>query len=185
MATRWSKHGLTSLHIPGHDPPLDITVFMDVSTNPGPGTSTNRICSPRFYVNCICMASCQVSTITYSRNQLFRIRRTSIYSRVLPESIYTELKNSGLFHYRGNRAGGQSYHRNIQVATFDQCLFHIPTVISHHRPRLRTDSRTAEFSNLSYLRPMRRLNSVDHKVRFAVWNSQSINNKQPRLHVLC
>ena len=43
LATTWSKHGLTSLHIRGHDPPLDITVFMDVSTNPGPGTSTNRI----------------------------------------------------------------------------------------------------------------------------------------------
>ena len=130
------------------------------------------------------MASCQVSTITYSRNQLFRTRRTSIYSRVLPESIYTELKNSGLYHYRGNRAGRQSYHRNIQVATFDQCLFHIPTVISHYRPRLRTDSRTAYFSNLSSLRPMRWFNSGDHKVRFAVWNAQSINNKSSIICVI-
>ena len=97
--------------------------------------------------------------------------------RVLPESIYTKLKNSGLYHYRGNRAGRQSYHRNIQVATFDQRRFNIPTVISHHRLPLRTDSRTADFSNLSYLRPMRRFNPGDHKVRFAVWNAQSINNK--------
>ena len=34
--TKWTKHGSTSLHIPGHDPPLDITVFSDVSRNPGP-----------------------------------------------------------------------------------------------------------------------------------------------------
>ena len=86
-------------------------------------------------------------------------------------------ENSGLCHYRGNRAGRQSYHRNIQVATFDQRIFHISTVISHHRPRLRTDSRTADFSNLSYLRPTRRFNPGDHKVRFAVWNAQSINHK--------
>ena len=38
-----SKHGLTSLYIPGHDPPLGITVFMDVSPNPGPGILTNRV----------------------------------------------------------------------------------------------------------------------------------------------
>jgi len=150
VASRWSKHGLTSLHIPGHDPPLDITVFMDVSPNPGQGISpTNRICSSRSCVD-LHMASCQDSTLTYSRNQLFSIRRASICSRVLPESIYTELKNSGLHHYRGNRAGRQFYHRNIQVATFDQRIFHISTVISHHPPRLRTGSRTADFSNLSY-----------------------------------
>ena len=103
VASRWSKHGLTSLYIPGHDPPLDITVFLDVSPNPGPGILTNGVCSSRSCVD-LHMASCQVSTITYSRNQLFRIRRTSIYSRVLLKSTYTELKNSGLYHYRGNRA---------------------------------------------------------------------------------
>ena len=33
---KWSKRGITTVFIPGHDPPLDITVFKDVSTNPGP-----------------------------------------------------------------------------------------------------------------------------------------------------
>lgn len=50
-ASKWSKHGLTSLHIPGHDPPLDITVSMDVSSNPGPDSTTNRICSSRSCVD--------------------------------------------------------------------------------------------------------------------------------------
>ena len=36
QVTKWTKHGSTSLHIPGHDLPLDITVFSDVSRNPGP-----------------------------------------------------------------------------------------------------------------------------------------------------
>ena len=35
---RWSKHGSTCLVIAGNDPPLDITVWMDISSNPGPTT---------------------------------------------------------------------------------------------------------------------------------------------------
>ena len=31
-----SKHGYTSLFIPGHDPPIDITISMDIYSNPGP-----------------------------------------------------------------------------------------------------------------------------------------------------
>ena len=30
-----TKRGLTSLAVPGHDPPIDITIFVDVSVNPG------------------------------------------------------------------------------------------------------------------------------------------------------
>ena len=93
-ASKWSKHGLTCLHIPGHDPPVDMTVSMDVSPNPGPDIPTNRICSSRSCVD-LHMSSCQDSMITYSRNRLFKTRRTSICPRVLPKSIYTELKNSG------------------------------------------------------------------------------------------
>ena len=33
---RLSKRGMTSLAVPGHDPPTDITIFMDISINPGP-----------------------------------------------------------------------------------------------------------------------------------------------------
>ena len=34
----WTKHGCTSLLIPGHDPPLNITIFGDIAINPGPET---------------------------------------------------------------------------------------------------------------------------------------------------
>ena len=34
--SNWTKHGQTSLLIAGHDPPVDITIYMDVSLNPGP-----------------------------------------------------------------------------------------------------------------------------------------------------
>ena len=33
---KWTKHGQTSLLIPGHDPPLDITIYLDIAINPGP-----------------------------------------------------------------------------------------------------------------------------------------------------
>ena len=38
-----TKQGFVSLVIPGHDPPLDITVYVDISTNPGPAQSTTTI----------------------------------------------------------------------------------------------------------------------------------------------
>ena len=38
---KWTKRGQTSLVVAGHDPPLDITVFMDISFNPGPVLATN------------------------------------------------------------------------------------------------------------------------------------------------
>lgn len=33
---KFSKHGQTSLTFPGHDPPFDITIYKDISQNPGP-----------------------------------------------------------------------------------------------------------------------------------------------------
>ena len=33
---KWSKRGCLSLVIPGHDPPQDIPIFLDVAKNPGP-----------------------------------------------------------------------------------------------------------------------------------------------------
>ena len=34
--SKWSKHGQTTLLVAGHDPPIDITIYSDVPTNPGP-----------------------------------------------------------------------------------------------------------------------------------------------------
>ena len=42
---RWSKHGSTCLVVAGHDPPLDVTVWMDISRNPGPTNDLFDICS--------------------------------------------------------------------------------------------------------------------------------------------
>ena len=39
----WSSRGYTSLLVPGHDPPKDLTVFMDIALNPGPSSSGNPV----------------------------------------------------------------------------------------------------------------------------------------------
>ena len=35
-AINWGKRGNTTLAVPGHDPPVEITIFIDVEINPGP-----------------------------------------------------------------------------------------------------------------------------------------------------
>ena len=85
--TKWTKHGSTSLHIPGHDPPLDITVFSDVSRNPGPQVlyfePTTRTHADLHTVSLR-------PKISYSRNELFKFRRVSHCS--LSGQIFADLK---------------------------------------------------------------------------------------------
>ena len=45
-AIKWSKHGGNALPIPGHDPPTEITIFMDIAINPGPNSSLINRCEP-------------------------------------------------------------------------------------------------------------------------------------------
>ena len=34
--SKWSKHGQTTLQVAEHDPPIDLTIYSDVPTIPGP-----------------------------------------------------------------------------------------------------------------------------------------------------
>ena len=97
-----SKHGLTSQLIPGHDPPVDITIFIDVPKNPGPYAST---CSR---LSCSDLSSdlsrthasngnlhirqIQVS-LQYSRDQLKRFRRHAI----IDTTLIAVLKDNDIF----------------------------------------------------------------------------------------
>ena len=66
---KWSKHGPISLVIPDHDPPLEITIFMDIAKNPGPSfnLSTHTSCEDRSAPDLHILPK---QTITYSRSQL-------------------------------------------------------------------------------------------------------------------
>ena len=108
--TKWTKHGPISLHIPGHDPPLDITVFSDVSRNPGPQV---------LYLEPITRTQADLHIvssrpkISYSRNELFKIRRVSHCS--LSSRIFADLRWAGLLHSRGCSAGRRDFIRGIKV----------------------------------------------------------------------
>ena len=105
-----SKHGLTSLLIPGHDPPVDITIFIDVPKNPGPYASTcsrlscsdlssdlsrNHVSNGNLHIRQI-----QVS-LQYFRDQLKRFRRHAI----IDTTLIAVLKDNKIFRYRGKRSG--------------------------------------------------------------------------------
>ena len=68
----WTKRGLTTLAVPGHDPPLDITIYMDVESKPEPADimreSTYQPDEPNRQVS-------NTSRTTYSRVSLLHIRR--------------------------------------------------------------------------------------------------------------
>lgn len=108
---KWSKHGQMALYIPGHDPPLDITIYLDIATNPGPCSSISKssnLCNET-EVN---LHNRELTALrSYTRGQLFKIRHTS--NITLSNSVLTDLKQAGIFHSRGYRAG---YHRNQSSA---------------------------------------------------------------------
>ena len=45
--SNWTKHGQTSLLNAGHDPPVDITIFLDVLPNPRP----DSVALNRYHIN--------------------------------------------------------------------------------------------------------------------------------------
>lgn len=95
-----SKHGVTSLAIPGHDPPLDITVHLDIAKNPGPTlflpddnnlnfrAGLHSTCNLHTFVNQRCG-----SVISYSRCQLFDLRSNTY---TLSDSTIQTLKEHNI-----------------------------------------------------------------------------------------
>ena len=98
--TRWTNPGLTTLVVPGHDPPLDMTIYMDVESEPGPGDimreSIDQLDEPNRQVN-------NTSKTTYSRVCLLNIRLR--YRCSVNPSVLQSFKLLGILRYRGSRGG--------------------------------------------------------------------------------
>ena len=101
--TKLSKHGSTSLLVAGHDPPLDITIFMDIELNPGPSNASSFDLSARTVNDYLLHSSISPSLITYSRNELFSYRKCASNNNL--SSTFAVLKDLKIFRYRGNRGG--------------------------------------------------------------------------------
>ena len=103
--TKYSKHGLTSLAIPGHDPPIDITISMDIHSNPGP-TLLNNDSNINAPIHDSSWQSFRPPNVTYSSYELFDIRRQS--KMCAPCSLnccFSKLKQFNIFRFRGKRGG--------------------------------------------------------------------------------
>lgn len=109
--------GCTSLLIPGHGPPLDITIFGDISINPGPETLIqNNLKRRNGHGNLPNILDLHTNSrvITYTRAELLGIRRAS--RSFVCRSVLHDLKLNGLLRFRGCRAG----RRKISVRISDQ-----------------------------------------------------------------
>ena len=107
-ATKWTKHGQTALLVPGHDPLIDIKIYMDVHPQPGPtnGENTAIISIGRLTKTTSSMQIPATGKMLYSRSELLAIRRQP--SVMLPRErtqLFSTLKDFGLFRYRGKRGG--------------------------------------------------------------------------------
>ena len=133
--SKWTKHGQTSLLIPGRDPPLDITIYSDVAINSGPVGAHELLSRNRVRVN----LHSDLTPTTYTRDQLFKIRR--VYRSALPCRIFSDLRNSGLFHFRGSRAGQRNYPSSESTNTIFVCIM-------NNNNRLVRSTRLANYANL-------------------------------------
>ena len=128
---KWSKRGRTVLLIPGSDPdpPLNITIYMDVSINPGPADDREQFRANgangqgNLYVS---VSTCNMSNseFIYSRNQLLCLR-TASQRRMDPWQLQI-LKQNNILKFWGKRAG-----KHKKATTGKYCL---NTTCSHGQP---------------------------------------------------
>ena len=63
-----TRRGFTCLCIPGHDPPLSITVYGDISTNPGPRKTLNMLFTNHHCLwPVVCIARRPSAPVTFRR----------------------------------------------------------------------------------------------------------------------
>lgn len=86
-------------------------MFSDVSRNPGPQVLHFEH-TTRTYADLHIIVSSR-PTISYSRNDLFKIRRVSHCSP--SERIFADLRRASLLHLRGCRAGRRDFIHGIKV----------------------------------------------------------------------
>ena len=106
---------------------IDITVFSDVSRNPGPQVLHSEP-TTRTHADLHTVSS--RPKISYSRNELFKIRRVSYCS--LSGRIFADLKRAGLLHLRGCRAGQRDFIRGIKVIALNRIEVEGPRYALEH-----------------------------------------------------
>ena len=111
----WTTRGYNCLFVPGHDPPQDITIFMDVSLNPGPDVSGSSIQLNRFTTSQVVGRHSHTnspSTTKYSRKFLQSLRSSTCS---LCPQVLGELKLHSLLRYRGGKGEKRTPGKYLNV----------------------------------------------------------------------
>ena len=110
-----TTRGYNCLFVPGHDPPQDITIFMDVSLNPGPDVSGSSIQLDRFTTSQVVGRHSHTnspSTTKYSRKFLLSLRSSTCS---LCPQVLGELKLHSLLRYRGGKGENRTPGKYLNV----------------------------------------------------------------------
>ena len=138
-----SKCSVTSLAVPGHNSPTDITIFVDISVNPGPSVRDQSVLQvggnteTRPNLNTECFAI----VLPYSRKELLNIRRTQSHHGSISTQVLLELKSLNILRSRGCRAGrpravqAKSYSGTVIDVVDSAAYANIPTLISVNRKK--------------------------------------------------
>ena len=135
--SRTTRHGTTVLALPSRVFWMDLTLHMDIESNPDPeedAVATRRESSLEPYLN-----YCATTTIAYSRNQLLNL----ISKYPISQDLLRLLKNQDIFKSRGDHAG----------VSFRNKIFNIPT---SYRPK--KDSRFNQVGSNLHIKSLERLN---------------------------
>ena len=162
-AIQWGKRGNTTLAVPGHDQPFEITIFKDVALNPGPTTNVEN----RFQFGHQVMIEhrsenlLRAPILTNSR-QLMNLGRQRCFRS---STAITLLKQCGIFKFRGRRGGR---YRKIQrhYANFSVC----PRPLFH---------RAVNPDNLTPIKkaPSQASTPTSRFINFCLLNTWSVKNK--------
>ena len=180
---KWSKHGQTCLSIPDCDHAFDLTIFMDIHSNPGPNYTASNLQEFEFRVNNRNEANLHATTrslICYSSEQLLNIRRVwSTYPTVISRNhllfgYSRQYADSNLISHLGNDG-----RRQIETVVSNRSAQ--PMQVNYSKSD--TAHRSRNLNNLISINrlPFQPSKPSTKLLQFCVLNARSINNKT--LHI--
>ena len=159
MVLRARRSSAIILAIAGHDPPTDLTVFVDVAINPGPCptavessfqvqsfASSSQIHADRNLHN-LEASEVQKPLIQYTSEQLYGLRSNN---RPTDMTLFGKPKDFGIYRYRGKRAGRyRSLHSGSnQHSSFNNTRL---CITGHEEPDLYNDVKTSRSYRVAVL----------------------------------
>ena len=181
----WHKHGYISLAVPDSEPVINITIYMDISLNPGPETGNDTVCNlslnGRMTPSCIQSHRAVGCRLSFSPDTSTSLRRNlECRTHMACSQFLTDLENSGLLHcYR--KSGRQQ--ENILS---DHKKNNIETLVTHRPPckSAYAQNRTVNENNIINITllpdtPAADINNnrIGELFTLCVLNAQSLNNK--------